>query len=211
MSSALSERLRGRSHCRKVVRRLPARLLHGVGLFTLLSLIATGPAEAQDIWPARVIRMVNSLSAGSSADRLNRAFADALGARLNQRVLVDNRPGDGGNIAAQSVAKAPADGYTLLLASTASLAIQMTYHAGRLGYDMRRDFAPISRVAQIPNGLFATPALPADDFRGLVELAGRTARTARRRDREVGARDTRSRHQGRMKRRMHSQVIGGVQ
>ena len=117
MSSALSERLRGRSHCRKVVRRLSARLLHGVGLFTLLSLIATGPAEAQDIWPARVIRMVNSLSAGSSADRLNRAFADALGARLNQRVLVDNRPGDGGNIAAQSVAKAPADGYTLLLAS----------------------------------------------------------------------------------------------
>ena len=47
----------------------------------------------------------------------------------------------------------------------------MTYHAGRLGYDMRRDFAPISRVAQIPNGLFATPALPADDFRGFVELA----------------------------------------
>jgi tripartite-type tricarboxylate transporter receptor subunit TctC len=74
MSSALSERRRGRSHCRKVVRRLPARLLHGVGLFTLLSLIATGPAEAQDIWPARVIRMVNSLSAGSSADRLNRVL-----------------------------------------------------------------------------------------------------------------------------------------
>jgi tripartite-type tricarboxylate transporter receptor subunit TctC len=127
--------------------------------------------HAQEAWPARVIRVVNSLSAGSSADRLNRAYADALSARVNQRVLVENRPGDGGNIAAQSVAKAPPDGYTLLLGSTATLAIQATYHAERLGYDMRRDFAPISKVAQIPNGLFAAPSLPVDDFKAFVELA----------------------------------------
>jgi tripartite-type tricarboxylate transporter receptor subunit TctC len=117
------------------------------------------------------VRMVNSLSAGSSADRLNRAYGDALAARLNQRVLVDNRPGDGGNIAAQIVAKAPADGYTLLLGSTATLAIQATYHAARLGYDMRKDFAPVSKVAQIPNGLFTAPNLPADSLKALVALA----------------------------------------
>ena len=128
-------------------------------------------AHAQEVWPARPIRVVNSLSAGSSADRLNRAYADALSARLNQRVLVDNRPGDGGNIAAQSVAKSPPDGYTLLLGSTATLAIQATYHAERLGYDMRRDFAPVSKIAQIPNGLFAAPSLPVDDFKGFVALA----------------------------------------
>jgi tripartite-type tricarboxylate transporter receptor subunit TctC len=132
---------------------------------------ASTNAHAQDTWPSRPIRVVNSLSAGSSADRLNRAYAEALAVRLNQRVLVDNRPGDGGNIAAQSVAKAPADGYTLLLGSTATLAIQATYHASRLGYDMRRDFAPVSKVAQIANGLFIAPNLPIDSLKGFVELA----------------------------------------
>ena len=138
---------------------------------TCIAFAALSTAQAQDVWPSRVIRVANSLAAGSSADRLNRAYADALSARLNQRVLVDNRPGDGGNIAAQSVAKAPPDGYTLLLGSTATLAIQSTYHAGRLGYDMRRDFAPVSKVAQIANGLFAAPDLPVDTFKGFVELA----------------------------------------
>ena len=132
---------------------------------------ACGVACGQELWPSRPLRIVNSLSAGSSADRLNRAYADGLSAKLNQRVLVDNRPGDGGNIAAQNVAKAPADGYTLLLGSTATLAIQMTYHAGRLGYDMRKDFAPVSKVAQIPNGLFTAPNLPVDSLKGLIELA----------------------------------------
>jgi tripartite-type tricarboxylate transporter receptor subunit TctC len=144
---------------------------HAAAAMAVAFFVALAPAHAQDAWPARVVRIANSLAAGSSADRLNRAYADALAARLNQRVLVDNRPGDGGNIAAQSVAKAPADGYTLLLGSTATLAIQATYHAGRLGYDMRRDFAPVSTVAQIPNGLFAAPDLPVDTFKGFVELA----------------------------------------
>ena len=145
-------------------------VLHAVAV--LAGLFAALPAaHAQELWPSRPLRIVNSLSAGSSADRLNRAYADALAARLNQRVLVDNRPGDGGNIAAQSVAKAPADGYTLLLGSTATLAIQATYHAERLGYDMRRDFAPVSKVAQIPNGLFTAPNLPADSLKAFVELA----------------------------------------
>ena len=170
MSSTLREQFRRIRTQENSFRTVQAALRYTAGIVAMLSMLPIGAAEAQEVWPARVVRMVNSLSAGSSADRLNRAYADALGARLNQRVLVDNRPGDGGNIAAQSVAKAPPDGYTLLLASTASLAIQTTYHAGRLGYDMRRDFAPISRVAQIPNGLFATPALPVDDFKGFVEL-----------------------------------------
>jgi tripartite-type tricarboxylate transporter receptor subunit TctC len=128
-------------------------------------------AHAQEAWPARPVRMLNSLSAGSSADRLHRAYAEALSVKLNQRVLVENRPGDGGNIVAQIVAKSPPDGYTLLLASTATLAIQTTYHASRLTYDMRRDFVPVSHVAQIANGLFAAPNLPTDTFKGLVELA----------------------------------------
>ncbi|MCC7486373.1 MAG: tripartite tricarboxylate transporter substrate binding protein [Burkholderiales bacterium] len=126
---------------------------------------AQAPAEA---YPARVIRVVNSLAAGSSADHLNRALADGLSARLNQRVIVENRPGDGGNIAAMTVVKAAPDGYTLLMASTASLAIQMTYNAGRLDYDLRKSLLPVSAVAEIPNGLFVTPVLPVDDLKGFV-------------------------------------------
>jgi len=127
-----------------------------------------GPAAAADFYPSRNIRVVNSLAAGSSADHLNRALADGLSARLNQRVIVENRPGDGGNIAAMAVVKAPADGYTLLMASTASLAIQMTYSAPRLEYDLRRSLAPISKVAEIPNALFVTPGLPVDSLHSFV-------------------------------------------
>ena len=128
-----------------------------------------GIAAAQgEVYPVRVIRVVNSLAAGSSADHLNRALADGLSARINQRVIVENKPGDGGNIAAMTVVKAPPDGYTLLMASTASLAIQMTYSAGRLEYDLRRSLAPISKVAEIPNALFVTPVLPVDNLKAFV-------------------------------------------
>jgi tripartite-type tricarboxylate transporter receptor subunit TctC len=135
-------------------------------------LVLAGPVLAQsEAYPSRVVRIVNSLSAGSSADHLNRALADGLSARLQQRVLVDNRPGDGGNIAAMQVVRAPADGYSLLMASTASLAIQMTYNAGRLEYDLRKDLAPITTVAQIPNGMFVAAALPVDSLAGFVAYA----------------------------------------
>ncbi len=67
-----------------------------------------------------------------------------------------------------TVVTAPPDGYTLLMASTASLAIQMTYSAGRLEYDLRRSLTPISKVAEIPNGLFVTPILPVDTLKAFV-------------------------------------------
>ena len=141
------------------------------GSCALGCLLASHASAQSDAYPARVVRIVNSLSAGSSADNLNRALADGLSARLNQRFLVDNRPGDGGNIAAMTVVRAPADGHLLLMASTASLAIQMTYNAGRLEYDLRKDLAPISTVAQIPNGLFVSPALPVGTLGEFVAYA----------------------------------------
>src|SRR5262245_22738358 len=145
----------------------PKRFLRPFLIFLCACL--PGMAAAQgETYPARVIRMVNSLAAGSSADYLNRALADGLSARINQRVLVENKPGDGGNIAAMTVVKALPDGYTLLMASTASLAIQMTYSAGRIEYDLRKNLAPVSKVAEIPNGLFVTPALPADNLKAFV-------------------------------------------
>ncbi|HTE14082.1 MAG TPA: tripartite tricarboxylate transporter substrate-binding protein, partial [Burkholderiales bacterium] len=143
----------------------------------MLRFVATAVAAAALVWgapavtyaqatgegyPARAIRLVTSLAAGSSGDRLARTFADQLGAQIRQKVLVENRPGDGGNIAAMSIVKAPADGYALLFSSTASLAIQMTYHADTVGYSLSRDLSPISTVAAIPNGLFVTTAIEPD-------------------------------------------------
>ena len=86
-------------------------------------------------------------------------------------MIIENRAASGGLVGMTQVAQATPDGYTLILGSTATLAIQATYHGARLGYDMRSDFAPVSKVAQIPNGLFATPSLPADSLKAFVALA----------------------------------------
>jgi tripartite-type tricarboxylate transporter receptor subunit TctC len=152
---------------------LAAGLQHRLRVLTCLGFAGCaglpGIAAAQaDAYPSRIIRIVNSLAAGSSADHLNRALADGLSARLNQRVIVENKPGDGGNIAAMAVVKAPPDGYTLMMASMASLAIQMTYNASRLEYDLRKSLAPVSKVAEIPNGMFVTPVVPTDDLKAFV-------------------------------------------
>jgi tripartite-type tricarboxylate transporter receptor subunit TctC len=137
----------------------------------VLTLASISPALAQtagEVYPARPIRMVTSLAAGSSGDRLARTFADQLGVQIKQKVLVENRPGDGGNIAAMSIVKAPADGYALLFSSTASLAIQMVYSAESVGYSLSRDLSPVSTIAAIPNGLFVTTAIEPDTLPALI-------------------------------------------
>src|SRR5688572_28606858 len=110
------------------------RGLQRAGVFKaalLLAAWASGAAAqpAGETFPARPIRLITSLAPGSSGDRLARTFADQLGTQIKQKVLVENRSGDGGNIAALYVVKALPDGYTLLFSSTASLAIQMVYNA----------------------------------------------------------------------------------
>jgi tripartite-type tricarboxylate transporter receptor subunit TctC len=150
--------------------RLPAGTAAGIGFFAAGIGLACAQVPA-DAYPAKPIRMINSLSAGASADNMNRVLAEGLSQRLNQRIVVENKPGDSGNIAAMATVKAVPDGYTLFMSSTASLAIQMTYAAGRLEYDIRKDLAPISSVAQIPNGLFVSPALATDSLPALVAYA----------------------------------------
>ena len=136
----------------------------------VLALFASAAAAqtATEVYPARGVRLIASVAPGSSGDRLARNFADQLGVQIKQKVLVENRPGDGGNIAAMAIVKAPADGYSLLFSSTASLAIQMVYNADTVGYSLSRDLSPISTVAQIPNGLFVTTAIEPDTLPALV-------------------------------------------
>lgn len=129
------------------------------------------PALAQErAYPYKVSRFVTSLGVGSGADGMARAIAEQLSRRLGQSFIVDSKPGAGGNIAAETVAKATPDGYTLFMSSLAANAINASYYKA-LNYDLRRDFAPITKFAHIANGLFAGPGLQANTVAELTAMA----------------------------------------
>ena len=128
-----------------------------------------GPASAQE-YPTKPVRMVVPFPAGSSSnDIIGRALAQRLSQSLGQQVLVENRPGAGGNVGSEAVAKSPPDGYTLLVATNGPQAIAP--HAFKLGYDVLRDLAPVALVAVVPYILVVHPSLPAKNVKELVALA----------------------------------------
>jgi tripartite-type tricarboxylate transporter receptor subunit TctC len=133
---------------------MAARALAG-----LLLLCFTAVALAQD-YPARPIHLVVPFPPGGGNDTVARAIAQQMGPALGQPVVIDNRPGAGGSVGAEAVAKAPADGYTLFLAGVGSHAANPNLHA-RLPYDPVRDFAPITLVASAPSVLVVNPGVPA--------------------------------------------------
>lgn len=150
---------------------LPA-ILTGVTLTVLLlgPQFGIGTARAQErAYPTKVVRFITSLATGSSADIFGRAVAEQLTHRLNQSVIVDPRPGAGGNLAAETVAKSVPDGYTLLMSSVASNAINASYYKS-LNYDFRKDFAAISKFGQIANGLFVGPGIRANNLAELTAM-----------------------------------------
>lgn len=122
-------------------------------------------AQAQ-AWPNKPIRLVVAFAPGGPADIVARLIAQVLQEKLGQQVVVDNRPGAGGNIAARLVAKEPADGYTLL-ATTTSIAVNQTLSKSP-GYSLQRDFAPVAVVAASPNIIVAHPSEPAADLKAFL-------------------------------------------
>jgi tripartite-type tricarboxylate transporter receptor subunit TctC len=120
-------------------------------------------------YPDKPIRLVVGFTAGGPTDILARTIGDSLNQAFRQPVIVDNRPGAASNIAADYVAKSPADGYTLMFGSQ-SLANNATLYA-KLPYNALRDFAPIVRVANTPFMLCVHPSLPAANIRELVAFA----------------------------------------
>lgn len=135
----------------------------------LLALALAGPAPAQG-FPDRPIKLVVADSPGGAPDQLARMLAQKLSEGLGQQVVVDNRAGAGGAVGAEAVAKAPPDGYTLLLTTTAVYAILPNLRTD-LPYDPVRDFAPISRIATASNVLVINNALPASSVAELVRYA----------------------------------------
>jgi tripartite-type tricarboxylate transporter receptor subunit TctC len=121
-------------------------------------------------YPTKPVRVIVPYPPGSTPDIVGRTVSERLQKALGQPFLVENRSGAGGNIGAEAVAKAPADGYTLLVAGNGPVAINKYLYKG-LGYDSDRDLVPISLLATAPQMLVAKPALPASDFRGFVDYA----------------------------------------
>jgi tripartite-type tricarboxylate transporter receptor subunit TctC len=129
----------------------------------------TWPATAQ-AWPARPIKLVVAFPPGSSPDIVARIIAEPLGRALGQPVVVDNRPGAGGNVGTAAVAHAEPDGYTLLFTIQGPL-VTAPLLVRNLGYDPTRDLAPVTLVATSPNLLVAAPGLGASTLAEFVQVA----------------------------------------
>ena len=139
------------------------------------ALIVAGAAVAlTDIaiaqaWPAKPVRLVLPFPPGGGTDILGRTMANRLGESIGQSIVLDNRPGAGGNLGAEIVARAAADGYTMVLVAPGFVISPSLYR--KLGYDPFRDFEPVSLVAVIPNLLAVHPSLPVQNVKELIAFA----------------------------------------
>jgi tripartite-type tricarboxylate transporter receptor subunit TctC len=131
----------------------------------------TGPAaEAQDRYPSKPVRMMVSFAAGGPTDIVARVMSAKMAELLGQQFVVENRTGAGGNTGAADIARAPADGYHLLMATVSTHAINPHYYK-KIPYDAAKDFAPIGQVGVTPILLVTHPSVPAKDAKSLIELA----------------------------------------
>lgn len=138
--------------------------------FSLLLLAMLPPMVAAQSYPSRSIQIVVPSAAGGSPDILARLVGNMLATRLGQSVVIDNKPGGAGNIAAQAVVHGPADGYTILLASDQN-SINETLYRGKLRFSAKSSFAPIVVAVTAPQVLAVNAEVPARNVREFVKLA----------------------------------------
>ncbi|QFZ85135.1 tripartite tricarboxylate transporter substrate binding protein [Variovorax paradoxus] len=139
---------------------------------TLLAALAlagllAGAAHAQDDYPSRPVKLIVPFPAGGTSDIMGRLIAEVLGRQLKQPFIVDNKGGAGGSIGTDQAAKAPGDGYTLLLSGIGSNAIIHGF-SPKPPYDSNRDFVHVSQLAAGPNVLVVNPSFPAKNFKEFV-------------------------------------------
>ena len=146
--------------------RLAGALLAGAAC------VAALPAAAGEAFPTRSVRLVLAFAPGGSLDRVMRILAPRVGEALGQQVVIDNRPGAGGNLSAELVARSAPDGYTIYVTSVALVVNPSLYR--KLSYDPIRDFAPITLLGAAYNVLVAHPSLPVKRVADLVALAKRS-------------------------------------
>jgi tripartite-type tricarboxylate transporter receptor subunit TctC len=138
-------------------------------LFVSTACIAAGSAGAAE-YPSKPIRLLVGFAPGGGTDTTARAISQKLTASLGQQVVVDNRPGVSGNIAAEITVNAPPDGYTVLLSTIAALAINSSL-LKKMPFDPIKDLAPVTRAADSTNFLVVHPSVPASSVKDLIALA----------------------------------------
>ena len=138
-------------------------------ILALALLLVSANAKADEIYPNRPVRIVVSFSAGGPTDIVGRIFAQKLSELLGQQFYVENKVGAGGNIGADQVAKSSPDGYTLLVATVSTHAINPGLYS-KMPYDPLKDFAPIAHVGITPSTLNVHPSIPAKDVKELIAL-----------------------------------------
>ena len=141
-------------------------------LFRVIALLSSAlclAAFAQP-YPSKPVKIVVPFAAGGAVDILTRVLADKMQPALGQQIVVEPMVGAGGNIGSAAVAKAPADGYTLLMATTGTHTINPGLYRN-MPFDAEKDFAPVTVIASVPNLLVVHPSVPAKDVKELVALA----------------------------------------
>lgn len=134
------------------------------------SIVAGAPTLAQSDYPSKTVRIVVPFAAGGTTDITARVIADELTKAMKQSFVVDNKGGAGGNIGAAEVARATPDGYTLLMGTPGTQAINQFLYP-KMPYDTAKDFAPVSFVVRVPNVLVVNPALGVKNLKELIALA----------------------------------------
>jgi tripartite-type tricarboxylate transporter receptor subunit TctC len=135
-----------------------------------LAMLATRPALAEGTYPNRVIKLLVPYPPGGTTDLLGRLIADQIRTGLNATVIVENKPGAGTTLGADLVARSEPDGYTIMLATSTTLAINKTLYK-KLPYDPVKDFAAISLVAAVPFALIINPGIPAKTLKEFIAYA----------------------------------------
>ena len=132
--------------------------------------LAAGTSVLSSDYPNRHVTLVVPFPPGGGVDVMARVMADKLSVAVGKQVIVENRVGGGGVVGTRAVARAPADGYTLLLGHTGTMAINPTLYANA-GYDVRNDFAPVGLIATMPVALLAHPSFPSKTVAEVIAFA----------------------------------------
>ncbi len=138
-------------------------------ILMLLAAATVPAAVAAQAYPTKPVRILVGFAPGGGTDIMARSVGAKLSESLKQQFIIENRPGANANLAAKLAAEAPGDGYTLLFMSVAHIMSKPVYK--NLGYDIERDFAPITVVSDVPNVIAANPSLPARTVKDLIALA----------------------------------------
>jgi len=141
-----------------------------IGFLAIAAAAPAAPPDAAEVYPNKPVRLVVPFGAGGTGDILARVIGQHLSTGLGQQVVIDNRPGAGGNIGADVVAKAAPDGYTLLLAANSTHGANVSLYK-KMPFDPVKDFAPVTLLASVSNLLLVHPSVPANSIKELIALA----------------------------------------